>query len=443
MKATAMASVPNVRIEEITSIKSVGRKLRKPSHSFALRIRPWQIQPFVIAPVLPGETLKNALLQARAVSSPVKSPLVGWWYETFLFYVKLRDLDARDNAVALLMTNTAIPDNTAAVAMPEMYDQVGKFSYVRACLKRVVDTYFRTPEEVVDAQEYKIGNLPIAKASVIDNWTNSLIADSDTAEPEVEDIPGDPGPLGGEITPIVGYQAEYDHWLAMRDMGLVKVTFADWIKQFGVAPPKDLVVPDENYKPELLRYIREWTYPANTVDPITGAPSSALSWSVAERADKDRFFQEPGFVFGVVLCRPKVYLKNQSNAVANWLDTSVSWLPALLNDEPYTSLKKFLDNTGPLAAAATLEAYWVDMKDLFLYGDQFANFAFDGAASDVALPVPNTLDPEAVDDPPINLRYPAAADADALFVGAAPANVIRIDGRIDLSILSRMEDTSR
>jgi hypothetical protein len=431
-----------VRIEEIQSIKSVGRKLRKPSHSFALRIRPWQIQPFVIAPVLPGETLKNALLQARAVSSPVKSPLVGWWYETFLFYVKLRDLDARNDAVALLMTNTAIPDNTAATVMAEMYDVTGKYSYVRGCLKRVVDTYFRTPEEVADAQEYKIGNLPIAKASVIDNWTNSLIADSDVAEVETEEMPGQDFPLGGEITPIAGYQAEYDHWLAMRDMGLVKVTFADWIKQFGVSPPKDIVIPDQLHKPELLRYIREWTYPSNTVDPATGAPSSALSWSVAERADKDRFFQEPGFLFGVVLARPKIYLKNQSNAVAQYLDSSISWLPALLNDEPYTSLKKFLDNTGPLAASATLEAYWIDMKDLFMYGDQFSNFAWDGAASDVALPTPNTLDPEAVDDPPINIRYPLAADADALFVAPA-ANTVKIDGRIDFSILSRMEDTSK
>jgi hypothetical protein len=434
---------PQIRIEEINALTKVGRKLRKPSHSFALRIRPWQIQPFVIAPVLPGETLKNALLQCRAVSAPVKSPLVGWWYETFLFYVKLRDLDARDNAVALLMTNTAIPDNTAATAMAEMYDTVGKFSYVRACLKRVVDTYFRTNEEVVDAQEYKIGNLPIAKASVIDNWTNSLISDSDVAEVEVEDMPGDPSPLGSDEVPLPGYTAEYDHWLAMKDMGLVKVTFADWLKQFGVSPPPDLRVDNDLHKPELLRYIREWTYPTNTVEPTTGAPSSALSWSVAERADKDRFFQEPGFLFGVQLCRPKIYLKNQISAVSQFLDSSISWLPALLNDEPYTSLKKFLDNTGPLNAGATLEAYWIDVKDLFLYGDQFSNFAFAGDASDVALPVPNSADPEAVDDPPINIRYPIAADADALFTSVAPNNVIRIDGRIDFSILSRMEDTSK
>jgi hypothetical protein len=435
----------NVRVMEVQDLKRVGRKLRKPSHSFTLRVRPWQIQPFAIAPVLPGETMKNALLQMRCVSSPVKSPLVGWWAESFLFYVKLRDLNERDNAVALLMTNTAIPDNTGAVAMVEMYDRTGKYSYVRACLKRVVDTYFRTNEEFLDQQDYKIGNLPVARASVIDNWTDSLISDSDVSETETETMTGEASELGEDEGPIAGYTDEYNHWLAMRDMGLVKVEFADWIKQFGVVPPQDLTPKEDLHKPELLRYIREWTYPSNTVDPVTGNPSSALSWSVAERADKDRFFQEPGFLFGCCVFRPKIYLKNQIAGVSQFLDSSISWLPALLNDEPYTSLKKFLTNAGPLNAAGSIvaEGYWVDMKDLFLHGDQFANFAFDGAASDVALPVPNTADPEAVDDPPINKRYPVAADADALFVGASPSNIIRVDGRIDFSILSRLDETTK
>ena len=83
------------------------------------------------------------------------------------------------------------------------------------------------------------------------------------------------------------------------------------------------------------------------------------------------------------------------------------------------------------------------MKDLYLYGEQFVNFPFDGTESGVSLPIPNTADPEAVDDPPINKRYPVAADADALFSAIAPNNVIKCDGRIDFSILSRLDDTSK
>jgi len=55
----------------------VGRKLRAPQHHWSLRHVPFALQPFCIAPVLPGETMKNALLQARAVTMPIKSPLVG------------------------------------------------------------------------------------------------------------------------------------------------------------------------------------------------------------------------------------------------------------------------------------------------------------------------------------------------------------------------------
>ena len=70
------------------------RQLRRPQHRFSLRIRPYQLQPFLIAPVLPGETCKNILTQARVVTDPLDpaTKLVGWWCEQFYFYVKHRDL---------------------------------------------------------------------------------------------------------------------------------------------------------------------------------------------------------------------------------------------------------------------------------------------------------------------------------------------------------------
>ena len=69
-------------------VGQVSRKSRRPSHPFQLRHMPWQIQPFLIAPVLPGETLKNILLQSRAVTKPIKNGIVGWWMEYHFFYVK-------------------------------------------------------------------------------------------------------------------------------------------------------------------------------------------------------------------------------------------------------------------------------------------------------------------------------------------------------------------
>ena len=46
-----------------------GRRLRRPRINFSLKTLPWQLQPFVVHPVLPGETMKNILFQARMVAT--------------------------------------------------------------------------------------------------------------------------------------------------------------------------------------------------------------------------------------------------------------------------------------------------------------------------------------------------------------------------------------
>lgn len=82
-----------VQVQEVARYQRINRR---PSHQFQLRTRPWQLQPCVMALVLPGETMENALIQYRAVTDLIKNPLVGWWSEFYLFYVKLSDLDDFD-----------------------------------------------------------------------------------------------------------------------------------------------------------------------------------------------------------------------------------------------------------------------------------------------------------------------------------------------------------
>ena len=50
------------------------RKMRAPHNNFHIKTRPWQIQPFCIFPVLPGETMQNAMWKSRVVSDPVTEP---------------------------------------------------------------------------------------------------------------------------------------------------------------------------------------------------------------------------------------------------------------------------------------------------------------------------------------------------------------------------------
>ena len=82
------------------------RVMRYPEHTAFVRTRPWAITPFLIAPVLPGETLKNLLHQAREITKPLKNGLIGWWAETYFFYVKHRDLDDRDALTAMMLDQT-------------------------------------------------------------------------------------------------------------------------------------------------------------------------------------------------------------------------------------------------------------------------------------------------------------------------------------------------
>ena len=53
-------------------------KVRVPTFPFHLKQRPYQIVPFFIAPVLPGESVNKMMWKANSVSDPIKNRLMGW-----------------------------------------------------------------------------------------------------------------------------------------------------------------------------------------------------------------------------------------------------------------------------------------------------------------------------------------------------------------------------
>jgi hypothetical protein len=375
----------------------------------------------MIAPVLPGETLKNLLLQARVVTDPIKHPLVGWWIEYYYFYVKHRDLAERQAMMDLVMTNTPLTSLNVA-AKVETYHAAGMPDFTQLALNRVTDTYFRDEGEATLAGA--IGNLPSASIAQ-DTWLDSVKAASTNPTPDNE-LPG----TQDDPQIVAGFTAQYQQWEFMKQEKLTDLTYEDFLKSYGVKGAAVAAVVDE-HKPELLRYIRDWSYPTNTVDPVTGVPASAVSWAVAERADKDRFFGEPGFIVGYSVARPKVYLSKQLGSGVDMLADAFAWLPAVLSDDPYTSLRQYANNAGPLAGGVTDAAgYWVDVRDLFIYGDQFVNFALTATdAGLVALPTAT-----------LQKRYASSADADAMFVTPTTKNLVRQDGVTQLQILGRLTD---
>lgn len=405
---------------ELLPVAPQGRTMRRPKHTFQLRFFPWVIQPFLLAPVIPGETMRNALLQARMVSDPIKNPLIGWWAEMYIFYVKHRDLDGRaDFEKMVLQQGYSLAAYNKAADVNTFHNGPG-IDWTQLCMQRVVNEYFRDEGVAWNAAGTTItqsaGTMPLAQFEG-NSGLDSLI------DATVFDEGGSPQDGTETLSQLDIYQDTYEF---LRQQKLVNMSYEDWLRTYGVRGQAAV----DPHRPELVRFIRDWTYPTNTINATNGAPTSACSWVIAERADKDRFFSEPGFLFGCAVVRPKVYFSKQTGALASMMTDALSWLPAVLRDEPETSLKKLATATGPVRNGS-VNGYWLDVRDLLIYGDQFLNFAL--TATDAGLvTIPNST---------YGRKFPVQADIDGLFVDAAGGkNLVRCDGVVQFAIASTQKD---
>lgn len=403
----------------VQATQQMQRRPRTPSHTHYVEFQPFHLQPFMIAPVLPGETLKNLTCSGRVITDPLATGpanILPWWHETYWFYVKLRDFDIRDDLEQMLLKNTALPAVDDPQSFPTYHYGKGR-NFTQLALKRITEEYFRNEGEAWNAAGTYLNGLPlVATRTPGQDWMDSLIVDG--ALPTINEFQNPEG----ERDPFAAHAEAYTRMRAMR---MIDMSFNEWLEAQGVRSPEG----EERNKPELLRYARNWTYPTNVVEPTTGVPSGAVAWSVSERADKDRFFIEPGFIVGVTTCRPKVYLGNQRSAAVSMLTDAYKWLSLLFQDRPESALAEFLGGadgvaTGPLRGQTN--GYWVDVEDLFRYGDQFiAGGAAIAGGNFPALPSATT-----------EQRWVTQAQINALFATAGQ-NKIRFDGRTDLNILAR------
>lgn len=407
-----------------------GRVARHPQHTFMLRQRPFEITPFLIAPVLPGETLKNILFQMRIQSDPINNRLTGWWAETFWFYIKHRDLDERDTLTAMMLD-----PSTSVAAMRLNGGDTWKYvadddiDWTGPCLKRVVEEYFRDQGEAWNTYVITAGR-PAAKLHQ-NSWLDSVVDRTTILVPddtELLDISAQTTIAGSDDKLMASeLDAAMRQWQFLRDANLTNQTYEDFLATYGVH-----VAKVEPHKPELIRETHQWAYPVSAIDPSNGAAVSALQWSISERLDKDRFFTEPGFIFAVSVIRPKVYMEKQIGAAVGMMDNAFAWLPAIMNDDPATSLKEITATDGPLQD--TTHNYVVDIRDILLYGDQFCNYAPTTAGRNgVALPNAALS----------NKKYPASTDVDDLFVDeTAGLGKIETDGVASITILGKQVDAT-
>lgn len=420
------------RVQIIRDLPQTGRVLRKPQHPFHLFHHPFVIQPFMIAPVLPGETLKQALVQSRAVSDPIKNSKIGAWLEHFLFYVPV---SAMPNAATIM--NMFVDETEAGLAVStadvkSRYFAWG-YDFVNECLQAVTAAYFRQPGVAWNAAgttivDHNGETVPIAEINQ-ESWLDSATLSSDlpTAAAGTDEIEG-------RFDSLDGARVKFEQ---LKQLGFTAMTFDDYLRMEGIDVPE--AEAEQSEQPELLRFNREWVPPANTVDASTGVPTSAYSWQVAFRADKDRFFKRPGFVFGVTIMRPKVYLSRQYGTASSQLRFLRSWLPKEAAEGAeavyeYANTAGVL-STGTADATSPSGNIVVDLRDLLVYGEQFHNIAAADQAgcNFVALPSTN-----------LQKRYVSLADINGFFPGATAATrLIRQDGIAHLNVLGRQTDQTR
>lgn len=424
-----------VKLATVNALPKQRRRVRRPRHTFNLKSKPYEIAPFFIAPVVPGESLDTLMFQGTAVSDPIHNSLIGCHKEYYFFYVKHRGLAATDTTGLLqdMMVDATTDVSTlkaAANSVPFYTFKTG-MDFVQMCHKAVVAAYFRD-----EGEAYNVATIENYVAAMIEqeNWLHSAKLESagaDDAElPGVDEME--------ELDILPGFTTQYAQWEMMRDTGMMDLSYEDYLRSYGVSVPEAQVDADRNgdgvidkHEPELVRFFRKWSKPSNVVNPSDGVPSSAWYWDIAESANKKRFFKEPGFLYGVTVTRPKLYLGNQKGAAVGMLNDAWSWLPAVVDGLGYTSVKETLDSATDGILQNQTEDYWVDLKDLFEHGDQFVNHAMSASANHgLALPTA-TLDK----------KYPTDAMVESLFKTAG-SEYIREDGVVMLNILTRMSPDS-
>lgn len=395
---------------------------RYPKHPFRVNSTVYAAQPFMLAPVLPGETLNNLYLESRVITDTVANSIIGWKKEYYFFYVRITDL--LSDAIRDMFVDPANTDLTATLGVGandrQFYTAKGGIDYAKRCYQAVIGHYFRDQDEAWNSVLSTDG---LAIVQIKDTLFMDSMTDKDVM-PEGAAISG--ATDAGDLERLM------DAFEQLRALGIANMTYEDFLRGYGIAIPGK----DEN-KPELLARFSDFQYPSNTVEPTTGVPSAAVSW-VFKNGDRDpKFFKEPGFIIGISVTRPKVYFGGLAGSAASFMGRAWDWMPNYLAAMPETSLKYFGPDTGPLGDRTTpTDGYWLDMRDLLLYGDQWHNVrAFP--ATGVSLGAEHLVNLPTGDNH--QAKY-ISAGMEEMFFKTAGSNKIKQDGYVSLSIKGAQVD---
>ena len=112
----------------------------------------------------------------------------------------------------------------------------------------------------------------------------------------------------------------------------------------------------------------------------------------------------------------------------------MEWLPAVLRDDPTSSLMEYGAATGPLSGLGA--GYMIDLRDALVYGEQFVNNALVRGNM-------NVVDLPRASGGKLLKRYPLLTDAQSVFVDDAPAGTaqfLETDGVMDVNLSTFVAD---
>ena len=395
---------------------------RRPNFPMLGTLRPFGLYPLMFHPVLPGETLQSYSAKFRLLSQPINNPMVGAWAEMWLVYVKLTDIDPALSEMFISET-FATTGYTRAAASEALFTAAGQIDWVGMALNKFHADYMLNQGETAKT----LGDVPLMRRKSMD-WMQNLMFTPATGV-DVNALPSDP-------------DAQLTGFDMMNMMGMSELTYEQYLTSYGVSSAR---LP--NGQCEILRYAPSWTLPTNHVDPATGSPSSAWSWSVDMKADKPKMFAEPGFIMLVASVRPKVYDVRKVASFAGNLWGFADWFPVYNLTDPAGGIRELKSDDliwhPTIRGGLTLLSMLYDHRDLLSHGETFINDTVNVPYTTPAGPAAAAL---AGTESPEDLRgeYLSSTEIDALFKGAAaPAQRLYYEGMANAVISGHIKDTTR
>lgn len=414
--------MPNITIVQPGETRK--RFHRRPNFPIAGTMRPFGLYPIMIHPVLPGETLKSGKARWSVISQPLVNPLSGAWLESWFFYVKLTDID-RDLGEMFISDSMSTSGYTLGTGRRQLFTGTGGINWVFLCLDKIRSAYFKNEGESDEDMASPDGTIPKMKINNKSWYQNIML---------------EPAEVALDTTGERDFREQMSAYDMVTQMQMTELSYESYLEQYGVSSMRTGLG-----EPEILRFSRSWTKPTNHVDPSSGTPSSAWVWNDEMVLEKDKRFNEPGFIIMLGGVRPKMMNGMLVNTLCQNMWGFSDWYPAYNLTDPQAGIKRigtdddvFLSTIN--AAEGEVQCLY-DQRDLLSHGETFVNdivnnpypHPFSTGHSLVAAASPQDQRGE----------YATHDDIDNLFVGSAESAVrCQYEGIVGLTIAGHVTDTT-